>query len=160
MKRCFSEPDGIIPPALTSVRSTLDRLVDIETSITERWIHHQRVALASCIEPEVKSKICRIYVRHQFYPATSSEDAHFLIRFEGNVLDPKYKTAPSVSSLHAHIPSPFIILAPHLFISYFPSSLNPIIFNHNLISLYSLHSTSPSPTGGLRQSGGSNLDTN
>ena len=97
MKQCFSEPDGIIPRELTRLHETLDDLADMETTITEKWMHHQRTYLASCIEPTVKSKICRIFVRHQFQPATSSDRAHFLVRFDGTVLDPKYQHLPATA---------------------------------------------------------------
>ena len=94
MKLSFAEIDQMIPLELTSCHRNLERLNDVENSITNQWMHFQRTSLANNLEPEIKQKVFRVFIRHQFNPATPTERAHFLIRIEGVLLDPKYKTLP------------------------------------------------------------------
>ena len=101
MLRSFESSDCSLPESLIardpSLRESLRRLDDLELTIQDSSMRCQRMALAASIQPEVHQKVLRIFLRHQLLPATQSEPAHFLIRVEGEVLDPKYKAAPSTA---------------------------------------------------------------
>jgi hypothetical protein len=95
MIKSFENSDCSIRPdvleSFPDLKSTLERLNEIEISIQEKWTHYQRLAIVTATEPNIHQKILRIYVRHQFFPASTSDRAHFLIRVEGSIADPKYK---------------------------------------------------------------------
>jgi len=50
----------------------------------------QRIDLALNTEPQIKQKVLRLYVRHEFYAATDAEKSYFLVTVEGMLLDNVY----------------------------------------------------------------------
>ena len=94
MKRSFSTSDRVLPYSLLEVRGALENLVNVEDTIIDKFNSYHRRAFAkpSTTDPSITQKIYRVYIRHVFISETSEEKAHFLIRFEGCVLDPKYES--------------------------------------------------------------------
>lgn len=90
MKRNFQSDDEI--PSLAwqlfpEVKEQLDRIIEIENDLESAISNRKRMCFALNSEPEIKTKILRIHIRHTFNPASGREKAHFIITIEGHVLD-------------------------------------------------------------------------
>ena len=99
MKRTFSTSEHLLPSSMHEVCSVIDSLSEVEDSIVDKFNAHQRRTYAkpNTTAPSVTQKIYRVYLRHKFMSATSEENAHFLIRLEGCILDPRYECIPGSS---------------------------------------------------------------
>lgn len=91
MKRSFHDFDDQLPKNLMErfpeKAKQLERIIELEEDLSLRWESFRRLALEEHCEPKTKRKILRVYIRHNFVPATSEEKSHFLLTVEGRILD-------------------------------------------------------------------------
>jgi hypothetical protein len=91
MKRAFTFADETIPPLAWQLfpdcAQKVQQIRDLEEEIEVMLSKKKRMSVAVNSLPDVKPKILRVYVRHEFVPATATERAHFILTVEGQVLD-------------------------------------------------------------------------
>lgn len=96
MKRTFDRIDSLIPSAVWDKYGTyqqkLQRINEIDEKIDALISHQLRDKFAVHSEPSTKTKILRIFIRHQVIPASPLERAHVILSIEGAILDPKYRS--------------------------------------------------------------------
>ena len=89
MKRTFAFET--IPPMAWALYPDIAQKVqdiqELEDEIDAMLSKKKRLSVAMNSSPEVKTKILRVYVRHEFVPQSTFERAHFIITVEGLVLD-------------------------------------------------------------------------
>ena len=90
MRRHFRSDEEI--PAVAwelfpELKEKLDRITEMERKIGSSFGSRKRLTFALNSEPEVRTKILRVHLRHQFLPSTAIDRAHFLITIEGHLLD-------------------------------------------------------------------------
>jgi hypothetical protein len=94
MKRSFSEFDDAIPTAVWQQfpehRKQLERIQQVESSVTSLWTSHSRKSLEEYSEPIIVTKVLRIFLRSHFVPANALDRAHYVVSIEGRVLDSAY----------------------------------------------------------------------
>jgi hypothetical protein len=90
MKRNFHSDDEI-PPAVwehfPDAKAKLRLIGDLEDEIEAILSTKKRIPFAINSEPAIRTKVMRVYVRHQFIPATIFEKAHFIVLLEGQLLE-------------------------------------------------------------------------
>jgi hypothetical protein len=90
MKRQF-QSDEEIPHAAwelyPEMKKKLDKIIELEENFETALSSRKRVCFAINSEPEIKIKILRIHLRHQFIATTAEEKAYFIISIEGHLLD-------------------------------------------------------------------------
>ena len=89
--RTHFQSDEEIPPCawqlFPELKQKLDRIIELEDKLGSALSSRKRISFAINSEPELKTKILRIHLRHQFFPSTALDRAHFLITVEGHLLD-------------------------------------------------------------------------
>lgn len=90
MRKHF-QSDEEIPPTVWKLfpefKHKLDRIIEMEERIGSAINSRKRICFAINAEPEYKTKILRVHLRHQFYASSAIDRAHYIISVEGNVLD-------------------------------------------------------------------------
>ena len=93
MKRQLGDIDQSLPRSVLQqedLQDSIQRINNALATVDELLIKKQRIDLALNAEPQVQQKILRVYVRHEFYPATDTEKPYFLVNVEGLLLDDTY----------------------------------------------------------------------
>lgn len=90
MKRQF-QSDEEIPHAAwklyPEMKERLDKIIELEENFEQALNSKKRVCFAINSEPEIKTKILRVHLRHQFIASTPEEKAFFILSIEGHLLD-------------------------------------------------------------------------
>jgi hypothetical protein len=90
MKRHFQSDDEIPPIAwelFPECNEKLQRINKLEGKLESAISSRKRVCFAMNSEPEIKTKILRIHLRHEFIASTAEERSHFIVTIEGHILD-------------------------------------------------------------------------
>ena len=90
MKKQF-QSDEEIPQSVWQLfpqyKHKLDRIIEMDEQLSSAINNRKRISFAINSEPEFKTKILRIHIRHQFHPSTVDDKAHHIITVEGHLLD-------------------------------------------------------------------------
>ena len=90
MKKQF-QADEEIPQSVWQLfpqfKHKLDRIVEMDEQLSTAINHRKRICFAINSEPEFKTKILRIHIRHQFHVSSIDDKAHHIISVEGHLLD-------------------------------------------------------------------------
>jgi hypothetical protein len=96
MKRSFDESDRAIPSQIWDLfpekKKQLLEIRRLENIALNVWSSYKRKCLALNCQDPIKPKIMRIYIRHEFMPMSTTEKAHYIVKIEGRLLDPKFST--------------------------------------------------------------------
>ena len=91
MKRQLHDIDAILPSSILSVAprlaDALQNINEISGNIDSLLRKKKRIDLALSTEPQLKQKILRLFLRHEYYPATQLVKGHFLVHIEGILLN-------------------------------------------------------------------------
>lgn len=107
MKRQLIDIDSLLP---TGVLQAQEGATDIVNKVNESFakiesllLKKKRIDLAMNSEPQIKQKVLRVYVRHEFVGASSTEKSHFLIHIEGLLLDNSIATETHLGSFFERV---------------------------------------------------------
>ena len=90
MRRQFQSDEEIpanVWQLFPEYKQKLNRIIEIEDKLLSAINSRKRICYAINSEPEFKTKILRVHIRHQFHPSTVSDRAHYVITVEGHLLD-------------------------------------------------------------------------
>ena len=91
MKRELQDIDCVLPESAFASsaegKDSLDHINKLTAYIDNLILKRKRIDLALNAEPQVIQKILRMYLRHEYYAASGSDKAHFLMFVEGALLD-------------------------------------------------------------------------
>lgn len=90
MRRQFQSDEEIpacVWQAFPEFKQKLNRIIEIEDRLVSAINSRKRICYAINSEPDFKTKILRVHLRHQFHPSTASDRAHYVITVEGHLLD-------------------------------------------------------------------------
>lgn len=93
MKRQLDDIDRSLPRFVVEqeeLQNSIQRINTVFSDVDALLLKKQRVDLALNAEPQIKQKVLRVYVRHEFYAATDAEKSYFLVTVEGMLLDKVY----------------------------------------------------------------------
>lgn len=93
MKRQLDDIDRSLPRFVVEeegLQDSIHRINTVFSNVDALLLKKQRVDLALNTEPQIKQKVLRLYVRHEFYAATEAEKSYFLVTVEGMLLDNVY----------------------------------------------------------------------
>ena len=91
MKRQLIETDTFVPERALDLydgaRDTLEKVNSLFCKVDDLILKKKRIDLAINSEPQIKQKVLRIFLRHEFYANPDDSKSYFLLNIEGLLLD-------------------------------------------------------------------------
>lgn len=107
MKRQLSDIDNLLPARVLQTHEgaagILSHVNESFAKIETLLLKKKRVDLAVNSEPQVKQKVLRVYIRHEYIAAPANDRAHFIIHIEGLLLDHSITTTTHLGAFFERV---------------------------------------------------------
>lgn len=91
MKRSFIEIDDVISSNILQqdqkFTNKLNRLRKLEETVDMKLSSYQRQLFPMNIEPTIRTKYLRTFIRHEYFPFIDKEKSYYLVYIDGHILD-------------------------------------------------------------------------